>query len=47
VPLLELGSLEAEDDEEMHERWAALLANAAIADEGVEQVPPSFPEILS
>lgn len=41
-PLLEAGSLE--DDPEMAERWAALLANAA--DPEVTEVPPSFPDIL-
>jgi len=29
LPLLELSSLEDEDDEEMIDRWAGLLANAA------------------
>lgn len=34
-----------EDDEDMHTRWAALLANAA--DPATEDIiPPSFPEIL-
>jgi hypothetical protein len=41
-PLLEAGSLE--DDPEMAERWAALLANAA--DPEATEVPPSFPDIL-
>jgi hypothetical protein len=41
-PLLEAGSLE--EDPDMVERWAALLANAA--DPEVSEVPPSFPEIL-
>ena len=41
-PLLEAGSLE--DDPEMVERWAALLANAA--DPEATEVPPSFPDIL-
>jgi hypothetical protein len=45
VPLLELGGLEEESNEEMHERWAALLANAA-SDEAPD-VPPSFTRILS
>jgi hypothetical protein len=54
VPLLEYASLEddpeeAEDRdaaEAMHERWAALLANAAIGEAGSE-VSPSFPRIMS
>lgn len=54
VPLLEYSSLaddpdEAADREEataMHERWAALLANAAAGDEGAT-VLPAFPRILS
>lgn len=39
--ILEQGSLE--EDDELQDRWAALLASAA-SHEGV--VPPSFPEIL-
>jgi hypothetical protein len=49
VPLLELGSLEDEDDaaaNEMIDRWAALLANAAIA-KGGPAVLPAFATILS
>jgi hypothetical protein len=42
APLLEGGSLE--DDEDLSERWAALLANAA-GDK--HNVPPSFPKVLS
>ena len=43
VPLLEFAGLE--DDEDMQERWAALLANAAVGDAGREVVP-SFVRIL-
>jgi hypothetical protein len=55
VPLLENVSLEDDPDdpaadpeeaEAMHERWAAMLANAAADDAGAD-VPPSFPIILS
>lgn len=54
VPLLEYSSLEDDIDEAgdpaeakaMHERWAALLANAAAGDAGA-RVPPGFPRILS
>jgi abortive infection alpha-like protein len=42
APLLEAGSLEG--DEEMRDRWAALLASAAT---DPDRVPPSFPRILS
>ena len=42
APLLEAGSLEEEND--MKDRWAALLASAA-ADP--TKVPPAFPRILS
>ncbi len=42
APLLEAGSLEEEAD--MKNRWAALLASAA---EKPEKVPPAFPKILS
>jgi hypothetical protein len=42
LPILEAGSLEI--DEEMQDRWAALLANAATAG---ERVPPAFPRILA
>ncbi|MFL5961024.1 MAG: Abi-alpha family protein [Gaiellaceae bacterium] len=45
VPLLEAASLEDEGDQEMHIRWAALLANAAAGDGGVP-VSPAFPKIL-
>ena len=41
-PLLEAGSLE--EDDEMSDRWAALLASAA--DPAAAEVPPSFPEVL-
>jgi hypothetical protein len=41
VPLLEAGSLE--DDPDMSERWAQLLASAA---EDPNVVAPSFPEVL-
>lgn len=44
IPLLEQGSLE--DDEEMQERWATLLANAVDADSGVD-VSRAFIEILA
>ena len=43
VPLLEGGSLE--DDEDMVNRWAGLLANSARGGNGVD-VPPSFPGVL-
>jgi hypothetical protein len=54
IPLLDGASLqEAREEPEdspggqtMHERWAALLANAASGDAGVE-VMPSFPGILA
>jgi hypothetical protein len=54
VPLLEYASLEPDPDEAqspeeahaMHERWAALLANASAATEGAE-VLPSFPRVLA
>jgi hypothetical protein len=42
-PLLEGASIE--DDHELSERWAALLANAA-AHDGDEKVLPSFPTLL-
>jgi hypothetical protein len=45
VPLLEAGSLEEEDDQEMTYRWAALLANAARGGPG-PLVLPSFPDVL-
>lgn len=41
APLLEGASFE--DDDEMSDRWAALLANAA---SGERDVPPSFPSVL-
>lgn len=44
VPLLEAGSLE--EDEDMSDRWAALLANAASDHADTPSVQPSFPEIL-
>lgn len=44
VPLLELAGLEDGDDEEMRDRWAALLANAATSEPGT--ILPAFPEIL-
>lgn len=44
APLLEHGSLEEEDDEDMVTRWANLLANAATT--SMADVPPAFPEIL-
>ena len=44
VPLVELSSLEEEWDDEMVDRWAALLANASL---DPKRVPPSFPRILS
>ena len=47
VPLLELASLEDPEDEEMHTRWAALLANASAGDAANGEVLPSFPQILS
>jgi hypothetical protein len=46
VPLLELSSLEDEADEDMMDRWAALLANAGAGDAGAT-VLPSFPRILA
>lgn len=42
IPALEAGSLE--DDEEMADRWAALLANAA--DPQGSGVEPGFPDVL-
>lgn len=42
APLLEAGSLEEESD--MQERWAALLASAAT---DPDRVPPAFPRILA
>ncbi len=42
APLLEAGSLEEESD--MKDRWAALLASAAT---DPNKVPPAFPRILS
>lgn len=42
APMLESGSLE--DDEELSDRWAALLANAAA--EETPDVPASFPAVL-
>lgn len=44
LPILDHSSVE--DDEGMHDRWAALLSNAANP-ASVIQVFPSFPEILS
>ena len=46
-PLLDLSSLEDENDEEMIDRWASLLANAAAGPERGATVLPSFPRILS
>jgi Abortive infection alpha len=46
VPLLELAGLEEDVDDEMQERWAALLANAAAA-EDTPEVLPSFAPMLS
>lgn len=46
VPLLDGASLEDEENEEMIDRWAALLAHAA-AGAPVEMVLPSFPRILA
>ncbi len=43
IPILEHGSLE--EDSEMQDRWAALLAHAADPILG-QQVRPSYPEIL-
>ncbi len=45
-PILEGALIEDEDADEMHVRWAALLANASAGDEGAE-VLPSFARILS
>ncbi|MEO5926269.1 MAG: Abi-alpha family protein [Bryobacteraceae bacterium] len=42
-PLLEGASLE--EDEGLHDMWAALLTNAASPD-GAEKVRPSFTEVL-
>jgi abortive infection alpha-like protein len=47
VPLLEYASLEDEADEEMADRWAALLANAAAGNQFGAEVIPSFPAILA
>jgi hypothetical protein len=46
VPLLAYAELQDEDDEDMHTRWAALLANA-VADDGPNEVMQSFPKILA
>lgn len=46
VPLLELAGLEADDQPDMHRRWAALLANAAAGGD-TPDVLPSYPRILS
>lgn len=43
-PLLEAASLE--DDEDLHQRWAALLTNAASPEFDARVLPP-FPDILS
>lgn len=43
-PLLEKGSLEDPEDEDMIDRWANLLTSSADPN---GEVPPSFPEILS
>jgi hypothetical protein len=42
IPILENGGLE--DDEQLHDMWAALLANAA--DSRKAEIPASFSEIL-
>lgn len=47
VPLLELASLEDENDDDMLTRWAALLANAAAGEASNGDVLPSFPQILA
>jgi hypothetical protein len=47
LPLVELSSLEDEDDDEMVDRWAALLANAAAGPNRGATVLPSFPRILA
>lgn len=44
VPLLAYASIE--DDNNLRDRWAALLANAAAGDEGAA-VLPAFPQILA
>jgi hypothetical protein len=44
VPLLTNASLE--DDPDMQQRWAALLANAAAGEQGAE-VMPAFAQVLS
>jgi Abortive infection alpha len=46
VPLLEAGSLEEEDDEDMARQWAALLANASRRD-AEPDTRPSFVAVLS
>jgi hypothetical protein len=46
-PLLELSSLEDEDDDEMIDRWAALLANAAAGPDRGAAVLPSFARMLA
>jgi hypothetical protein len=47
VPLLDLAGLEDPEDEDMHARWAALLANASAGEAANGEVLPSFPRILS
>lgn len=42
IPIFENGGLE--DDEHLHDMWAALLANAA--DSSSPEIPAAFPEIL-
>jgi hypothetical protein len=44
APLLAFSGFENEDDEDMVERWANLLANAAT--DSPAEVPPAFPDIL-
>jgi hypothetical protein len=46
VPMLDGASLEADDEEEMVVRWAALLANAAAGPDAGSDVIPAFPAIL-
>jgi hypothetical protein len=47
LPILDLSSLEDESDDAMIDRWAALLANAAVGTGRGATVLPSFPRILS
>ena len=41
LPIVQNGSVE--DDDDLQDRWAALLAKAASGDDGI---PPAFPELL-